>query len=64
MCEMKEESKVVKAHEAISFTCWNCGTEQLAYYTLEPGWYEDRAVNEDKIDCIVCGQENHVIEEL
>jgi transcription elongation factor Elf1 len=58
------QSKVVKAHEAISFTCWNCGTEQLAYYTLNPGWYVDRAVNEDVIDCEKCGEENHVIEEL
>jgi transcription elongation factor Elf1 len=54
----------VIAHEAISFTCENCGSEQFAEYTLSPGWYKDRAVNEDNIDCITCGHENHVIEEL
>lgn len=54
----------VTAEKAISFKCENCGSTQLADYSLEQGWYEDRAVNEDKIDCMACFHENHVIEEL
>lgn len=54
----------VIAEKAISFKCEHCGTEQFHDYTLESGWYVDRAVNEDKIDCVTCGHTNHVIEEL
>lgn len=54
----------VTAEKAIEFKCEKCDKFQFAEYTLAQGWYEDRAVNEDRIDCEYCGHENHVIEEL
>ena len=54
----------VDARKAIMFVCEECGFNQYSDYTLEHGWFEDRAVNEDRIDCEECSHENHVIEEL
>ena len=54
----------VTAERAIQFECEECGLVQFSEYTLVHGWYGDRAVNEDNIDCEKCGHENHVIEEL
>lgn len=54
----------VEAEKAIEFKCEKCGELQYFDYTLIPGWYEDRAVNEDKITCEKCSHQNHVIEEL
>ena len=53
-----------EAMRAISFECEECGEIQFADYTLESGWFEDRVVMSDLIDCENCGRENHVIEEL
>ena len=54
----------VEAEKAIQFECENCGHFQYESYTLCSGSFEDRAVNEDRIDCEKCGYENHIIEEL
>ena len=54
----------VRAEQAIQFECEKCKEVQYADYSLEHGWHEDRAVNEDLIACQSCGHENHVIEEL
>ncbi len=54
----------VDAEKAIQFECEECKEVQFADYMLEPGWHEDRAVNEDRINCSECNHENHVIEEL
>ena len=55
---------MVKAEKAIQFTCEKCLTPQFGEYSLMEGWYIDRVVMEDKIDCEKCGHTNHVIEEL
>ena len=54
----------VEAEKAIQFECEKCGYLNYESYTLESGWYEDRAVMEDCLECGECGHENHVIEEL
>jgi len=54
----------VKASRAILFDCEYCGETQYSSYALDQEWYEDRMVMADRIDCEVCGKENHVIEEL
>ena len=54
----------VTAERAIQFECEECGLVQFSEYTLSDGWYENRAVNDDRIYCEECGHENHVIEEL
>lgn len=61
----KTEGKVtVEISRAIQFKCEKCGHIQYAEYTLTPGWYEDRAVNEDNILCEYCNHDQHVIDEL
>jgi len=55
---------MVVAERAIQFECENCGHMQYDNYALSPGWYINRAVNEDNIVCAECGHDNHVIEEL
>ena len=55
---------MVKAAKAIKFECEECGYDQYADYTLEHGWYDDRAVMRDNIACENCGHDNLVIEEL
>ena len=54
----------VTAEKAIQFECEKCGHIQYSEYTLAPGWYQDRAVNEDSILCELCGHDQHIIEEL
>lgn len=54
----------VEAGRAIWFECEKCTHGQYADYSLDSGWFDGRAVNEDYIDCEECGHENHVIEEL
>ena len=54
----------VTAEKAILFECEKCHKEQFYKYSLEHGWYDDRAVMEDRIVCQYCNHDNHVIEEL
>ena len=52
------------AEKALRFACYNCKTENWAADTLE---YDPIRINgtrfmyQDKIDCVVCGAENHVV---
>ena len=54
----------VQVEKAIRFKCEHCGKVQFGEYTLIPGKYMDREVNEDHILCEQCNHDNHVIEEL
>ena len=53
----------VEVKNAIAFQCEACGYIQFEYNTLQHGWYEDRYVYQDNIDCEKCKHTNHVFKE-